>query len=1182
MKKKFTLLVAIFALALLRVNATTYTVTNVNNAGAGSLRQAIDNANNNAGADVIDFSNTLANQTITIISPFLVITSDLTISGSGAPNLTISGGNASRIFWIQNGTITIQNLTLADGYAKGGDGSGGGMGAGGAIFMHEGRQDPGNNNNLLSGSIDLRLVNVILKNNRAIGGSGGGASLGGGGLGGSGGGGGGGGGVLGNGDGAGGSVTNASGSTAGANGGIAIFGNGGVYGGGVGGVGADIPGFGGGGGIYGDVGGFGSFGGGGAFTPLRSFGYGGFGGGGGGGEGFGGFGGGGGAGGFGGIGGFSGFGGAGSSSVGGGGAGFGGAIFVTSGKLTLQGVTFDGNTATGGTGANNGKGYGGALFIFNKADNGNYVAPGTTNDPSVVGCGVTYINNSAADDPNSATNNDDLYGVIVYCATCITNPVVTNNADAGPGSLRQAILDACPGSTITFAGGITGKIILTSGQHLVINKNLTINGPGAGLLDVEAVPEPKKTRRVFWVENVTATIRNLTISGGYNEAYQNYDEPIIDGAGIYNKGQLTLEGCVIADNQIWGCCLNYGKGAGIFNSGILTVRNTHIKDNKCTFESDQLESSAYGGGIANMGGTMYMENSTVSGNYGLPGGGMYNTGTAIITGSTFNDNPTGAIMNLGDAILRLTNSTISGNGNYGYDGGGLFLGGQGEVVINFCTITRNFGGIYNERSVETGTPQGTFTIQNSILAGNIGPDDEYGGGSTGDYYFPRQPYFPPSGYANLNSLGNNIFGNVNAPLNWTFNGPGDQVGSTASPINPQLGLLADNGGNTKTHALLTGSPALNAGNNALAPANDQRGVVRLLTVANPADMGAYEYVAPSGATASVLSVNGTSSICKGATANLVVTITGGTAPYTVVYSDGTNSFSVPGYISGTDIPVSPTINTTYSLISVTDANLTAGTGNSGTPTITVTDPPTWYLDADGDGYYVSSTQACTSPGIGYSLTGLPGDCNDNPIGGAAINPGATEVCDGIDNNCNGQTDEGFTDTDSDAIADCVDTDDDADGTPDVDDCAPLDNSKWRNGNFYTDADGDGYNRTDIYGNDIKEEICYGATIPTGYSLTTNGPECNDNDASINPGATEVCDGIDNNCDGQVDEGFPLITYYFDVDGDGYGSANNPVQARCFQPQNTVINNLDCDDQNASVHPGAPELCDGLDNDCDGG
>jgi hypothetical protein len=140
--KQILLSLAFLCTVFTALHGATFTVSNTMNSGAGSLRQAIDDANNTAGADVIVFSSTLANQTITVSSPFLLITSDMTIDGSGAANLTISGGNASRIFWIQNGTITLQDLTLSKGNAKGGSGAGGGMGAGGAIFMHEGKQDP--------------------------------------------------------------------------------------------------------------------------------------------------------------------------------------------------------------------------------------------------------------------------------------------------------------------------------------------------------------------------------------------------------------------------------------------------------------------------------------------------------------------------------------------------------------------------------------------------------------------------------------------------------------------------------------------------------------------------------------------------------------------------------------------------------------------------------------------------------------------------------------------------------------------------------------------------------------------------------------------------------------------------------------------------------------------------------
>ena len=168
-------------------------------------------------------------------------------------------------------------------------------------------------------------------------------------------------------------------------------------------------------------------------------------------------------------------------------------------------------------------------------------------------------------------------------------------------------------------------------------------------------------------------------------------------------------------------------------------------------------------------------------------------------------------------------------------------------------------------------------------------------------------------------------------------------------------------------------------------------------------------------------------------------------------------------------------------------------------------------DADGDGYYNK-----TGCGGNPMLDGI--DCNDN---NASIRPGATEICDGIDNDCDGQVDEGCTD------------------------------------NTCTDADGDGY---------YAEANCGNAFI--------DGVDCNDNNAAVHPDATEVCnDRIDNNCDGQVDENCSTGTCT-DADHDGYYA-----EADCSNPLNDAV---DCNDSNAAVHPGAIETCgDGVDNDCDG-
>lgn len=192
---------------------------------------------------------------------------------------------------------------------------------------------------------------------------------------------------------------------------------------------------------------------------------------------------------------------------------------------------------------------------------------------------------------------------------------------------------------------------------------------------------------------------------------------------------------------------------------------------------------------------------------------------------------------------------------------------------------------------------------------------------------------------------------------------------------------------------------------------------------------------------------------------------------------------------------------------------------------------TYYLDNDGDGYgSATTTITCSSTAPqGYASRG--GDCND---ANAAIHPGATEVCDGVDNNCNGQIDEGVTTT------------------------------------YYQDSDGDGY------GNGaITMQAC---AQPQGY--VTNNGDCNDNNAQIHPGATEVCNGVDDDCDGQTDEGV-ITTWYRDADGDGFGNPSNSTQA-CTQPDGFVANNDDCNDNNAAVRPGATEVCgNGIDDNCDG-
>ena len=114
--------------------------------------------------------------------------------------------------------------------------------------------------------------------------------------------------------------------------------------------------------------------------------------------------------------------------------------------------------------------------------------------------------------------------------------------------------------------------------------------------------------------------------------------------------------------------------------------------------------------------------------------------------------------------------------------------------------------------------------------------------------------------------------------------------------------------------------------------------------------------------------------------------------------------------------------------------------------------------------------------------------------------------------------------------------------------------------------------------DVSIEDCVGEP-PLGY--TDNSDDCDDYNVSVHPGQTESCNGVDDDCDGQVDNGAAgAPVWYADADGDGYGANDAPTVA-CEAPDDHVHDSSDCDDRDPNVRPGVPELCDGIDNNCDG-
>jgi hypothetical protein len=202
----------------------------------------------------------------------------------------------------------------------------------------------------------------------------------------------------------------------------------------------------------------------------------------------------------------------------------------------------------------------------------------------------------------------------------------------------------------------------------------------------------------------------------------------------------------------------------------------------------------------------------------------------------------------------------------------------------------------------------------------------------------------------------------------------------------------------------------------------------------------------------------------------------------------------------------------------------------------VTDQGTWYPDTDGDGHGDpgSPTLACESPSQHVA------DATDCDDGDAAVSPSAAEICDGADQDC-------------DTLVD--DDDPDVTGT-----------STW-----YIDFDGDGYGSSDYTVSSCE--------APSGY--VANSDDCEDAHADASPVGTEVCDDLDNDCNGTVDDdATDFATWYADTDSDGYGDPSATSTA-CEAPSGSVDNGRDCDDSDAAVSPSAAEVCNGVDDDCNG-
>jgi uncharacterized repeat protein (TIGR01451 family)/CSLREA domain-containing protein len=439
---------------------------------------------------------------------------------------------------------------------------------------------------------------------------------------------------------------------------------------------------------------------------------------------------------------------------------------------------------------------------------------------------VAHADDFTVDDTGDGSDSNIGNGI---CAT-----------SGGVCTLRAAIQEANAQpdhDTISFSLTVPSTITLTSALQSIY-RDVTIAGPGADSLSVSGAG----SYRVFDIlSGTTVTITDVTIRDGNGD----------NGGGIRNQGTLMVSNSIIFTNTASGTSTN-GNGGGIHNSspGTLILSNCIVRENVA---------NVHAGGIYNVDGSVNIANSTIAdniadndGNNSGDGGGInHSTDSAnvkmTIVNSTISGNSArdgGGIRNNGygtgsSATVAITNTTLSGNTANRNGGGIVNVFSNGSAVVNIVNSTvatntagSNGGGIY----VETGTAVG---IRNTIVADNADT-------ALGNY---------PDIFGTPTSQGYNLIGNVgnqNFSSNTTGDYYGDPNGTTtpnpgatesSTTIDPLLGLLADNGGDTWTHALQLNSPALNyipeGGNNYNgAPGTDQRGVSRPRGAA--CDIGAYE------------------------------------------------------------------------------------------------------------------------------------------------------------------------------------------------------------------------------------------------------------------------------------------------------------------------------------------------------
>jgi CSLREA domain-containing protein len=445
------------------------------------------------------------------------------------------------------------------------------------------------------------------------------------------------------------------------------------------------------------------------------------------------------------------------------------------------------------------------------------------------------------------------------------------SCDGSDCTLREAIDAANNAGTEDFIDfSVTGTINLTSALP-DITDDVEIIGPGATMLTVQRGTGVGAFRIFNVTTTGTVTFSGLTISkgnafgsnfGGGGGGIQNFstgtvnvtnctisDNSASNGGGILNIGTLNVTNCIISDNT----ADSFGGGIYSFSFATTNITNSTISGNDATRNNEG------GGGIVSFGGIVNVTNSTISDNSARIGGGIHNfsSGEVNVVNSTIHNNLAerggggGGIFNQA-GIITITNSTISSNravsGTSGAGEGGGIFNAAGTVSVTNSTISGSEadagGGIFNSHSSGRGivnvtnstisdnsasagagidNGNGTVNVTNSTIRGNFAAGFNEGGGGiqnrTSGPFNVKSSIIAlntaagsgPDVFGTFTSQGFNLIGKADGSSG--FSAPTDLTGTIASPLDPKLDPngLQDNGGPTRTVALLAGSPAIDKG-----------------------------------------------------------------------------------------------------------------------------------------------------------------------------------------------------------------------------------------------------------------------------------------------------------------------------------------------------------------------------------